>query len=346
MSQESKPTIEIVKSNLHGFDNSDVEQEIEQDIPQDEVKPEGAEQEQEEFTPNSFLEKELEKINGVNDEEEEKEEPKETEQKELDAYTWAEKTGRKPEEFFEFNKDWDNEPPENVIKKYYKEQNPSLTQEEIDYKYSKKYGEDSFDDEIEISINLKEEMKSALKYLKGINDSAGLEVKKDVSVDVPAEYKDAIELSNAVKMQQEIVQNNQLNYLKTLTDYYKDFDGVEVEFSAEIGEMKKDVSLKYNPSKSELKNIVEIQRDTGKLFQKYGNFKEDGSLEITDPKGLFSAIAVASNPESMAKFYFEQGVAQATESFIETELKRPNFDGRQKRTLPSGNTIEIKKGVI
>lgn len=260
------------------------------------------------------------------------------------AYTWSEKTGRSPEDYFRLNKDWSSEQPDELLKSYYKEQGPDLTDREVERLIERKFGVEDEEDENEIldkGTEKKQEVRKALNYFTSLKEGMG--VKSDAPKSVPNEYKSALELQKSIVKQQELAELNQRSYLDSLTNHYKEYDGIELSFSGEVDGVKKDVSLKYYPGDSELKDIIDLQRNTSAFFQKFGEVKEDGSFTLTDANGLFTALAVASNPSAVAKFFWEQGVSEARESFIKDELKRPNFESRPSQPLPTGKVVKVTK---
>jgi hypothetical protein len=85
----------------------------------------------------------------------------------------------------QFAKTLANQPTENVVKAYIKEQIPTLTESEVDRYYQKNYGvdENSFDDEIDLSIAKKE---AATKLDKVKNDALNYFNQKAEQVQLPA----------------------------------------------------------------------------------------------------------------------------------------------------------------
>jgi hypothetical protein len=106
--------------------------------------------------------------------------------------------------------------------------------------------------------------------------------------------------------------------------------------------------VNYVPSNPE--ELKASQLDTSNFMKK---FVDDNGM-LKDAKGFHKALAIASDPDKYAKFFYEQGIAEATEGVTKkikninmSERKVPettNKEGMQVRSInkDSGSGLRIK----
>ena len=97
--------------------------------------------------------------------------------------------------------------------------------------------------------------------------------------------------------------------------FNKDFKGFEFG----IGE---DTSLSYQVN--DIEKVRDSQKDIRNFVGKY--MDDDGT--IINVAEYHKALAVAMNPDRFAKFFYEQGVAKATED-VTKKIKNVNMDERR-----------------
>lgn len=271
----------------------------------------------------------------------------------MDAYKWAEKTGRSPEEFFKLNKDWRTESHDEVLKAFIKEKNPMLDEKEVDFLYNRDFAIDEFDEDgsIEKSINKKKELNSAYEYFDKLKADMGLGVKNDApQIEIPKEYQEAFDsfqqMETARKEQEAKFIDNRTKYLNKVLEFHPTFEkeGISVGFETELNGTKKDVSLKFTPSKEDMKRVLEVQSDTNSVFMQFGEKDENGNFQIKDYDKLFQLAAKIALIDKYEKFIYEQGASDMAESLIKNDLKRPNYQGKTGRMAePNGFKVNIVK---
>lgn len=302
---------------------------------------EGAEQ-PESFSVDDFINEQLGTLGVANEEGGEAEEKPKSEP-ELNAYTWAEKTGKSPEEFFKLQKDWEKENPDVVLKEHYKTKYSYLSEAEIDHLLQKEFGDDEFSDEPDMDkvIGKKKAVAEAVAYFNQQKQEMGIGVKKDAPAEIPQQYEEAYEFYQTQMQVAEQQKESRVQYLKDLSEYHKSFDGIEVTANVEVNGMKKDVSFKYSPNDTEKRKITEAQSDVSKLFAQFGEI-QNGQMVIKNQKGLLDLLAKASVQQNYEKFLIEQGVAMGIESLVKNDLKRPNLEGRGSKPLSNTQTITVR----
>lgn len=303
-----------------------------------------------EFNAAEFIQSQL--PGGVN-QEEQQQDALVKEESPMDAYKWAEKTGRSPEDFFKLNKDWRNESQDEVLKAFIKEKNPELNEKEIDFLYNRDFSIDEFEEEenIEKSINKKKELNSAYQYFDKLKTDMGLGVKNDApQIEIPKEYQEAYEsfqqMETARKEQEAKFIDNRTKYLNKVLEFHPTFEkeGISVGFETELNGTKKDVSLKFTPSKEDMKRVLEVQSDTNSVFMQFGEKDENGNFQIKDYDKLFELAAKIALIDKYEKFIYEQGASDMAESLIKNDLKRPDYQGKSGKWAESeGFKVNIVK---
>lgn len=215
---------------------------------------------------------------------------------------YKKETGRSIEDFLKLQKDWTKEDPESTLREFYRQQDPDLTQRELDYKLKQfKYDED-IDDEDEIAekrLKQREELKKAIGHFESQKEqykapvaSAETFVPESEREDYKSykQYKEA-----AVTVEEE--NRNRSKYFAEQTDklFSSEFEG----FKFKLGENE----VSWKPA--EANALKDAQSDISKFI---GQFLDDKGY-LKDAEAFHKAIAVAMNAERLASFAYEQGKA-------------------------------------
>ncbi len=275
--------------------------------------------------------------------------PQATVSQEKDAYTWAEANKRSPEEYFQLHKDWEKEDGDLALRTYLKEKNKHWTAEDIQDEIDDKYAVDPIADDPEKAERkakrlYNDDVAAAKEYLKK-NFSEAVKQDAEPQVEIPEEYKEAM---SVVQQQREFAQKaeqGRQHYLDTLNESYQDFNGFDYSFEVtNVDGTKQDVQISFVPSKSTLQETIDIQKDTNKLFDRFGKFEDDGSFRFTDGKGFMKTIAAAANINQLMQLAYEQGAASNVENLIKNDLKNVNISTPSKQnTSSSGVTFSVEK---
>lgn len=245
-------------------------------------------------------------------------------------YRFKKETGRGLEDFYRVNQDFSNEKPERLLATYFKEMNPELDDEDIQYEMADRFGYDEdLDDERDIKkkkLAFKKELTKATKYFEDQKEKYRAPLESFGTSTVSPEDQEALRsykeyTSQLSAQQQEQAKKSEFFVQKTNELFSNEFEG----FKFGIGD--KDVSWK--PSNAE--DLKNKQMDISKFFN---NFVDDKGY-IKDAKAYHKTIAVAMNPDSFAKFFYEQGKADAID---QSARQSKNIDMGSVRT--TGQPIE------
>lgn len=307
------------------------EEEIKTEEPQEEVKSEEKIEEEvvkEDYQIGdkdvlSFIKNRYNKeINSLDDLFEQKESNEELPE-DVSAYLkFKKETGRGFQDFVNLNKDYDSMDNDQLLAEYWSQSKPHLDAEDVQFELDNRFGydEDLADDKEKRQINIakKEELVKAKKYLNNQKEqySVPLEssssfVSKDEQSDYEA-YKKYVQESNS--MQEQNVKRQEYFTKKTNELFSNDFKG----FDFKVGEK----DMVFNPGN--LDKMKSTQSDITNFINAHIN--EDGFIK--DAAAYHKSLAVAMNSESFAKFFYEQGKADAV-SDITKESKNVDMPVRK-----------------
>jgi hypothetical protein len=307
------------------------EEEIKTEEPQEEVKSEEKIEEEvvkEEYQIGdedvlSFIKNRYSKeINSLDDLFEQKESNEELPE-DVSAYLkFKKETGRGFQDFVNLNKDYDSMDNDQLLAEYWSQSKPHLDAEDIQFELENKFGydEDLADDKEKRQINIakKEELVKAKKYLNNQKEQYGVPLESSssfVSQDEQSDYeayKNYVQESNS--MQEQNVKRQEYFTKKTNELFSTDFKG----FGFKVGEKE----MVFNPGNVD--KMKTTQSDITNFINAHIN--EDGFIK--DAAAYHKSLAVAMNSESFAKFFYEQGKADAV-SDITKEAKNVDMPVRK-----------------
>lgn len=239
-------------------------------------------------------------------------------------YRFKKETGRGLEDFYRVNQDFSNEKPERLLATYFKEMNPELDDEDIQYEMADRFGYDEdLDDERDIKkkkLAFKKELTKATKFFEEQKEKYRAPLESIGTSSISSEDQEALQsykeyTSQLSAQQQEQAKKSEFFVQKTNELFSNEFEG----FKFGIG----DKDLSWKPSNAE--DLKNKQMDISKFF---GNFVDDKGY-IKDAKAYHKTIAVAMNPDSFAKFFYEQGKADAID---QSAKQSKNIDMGSVRT--------------
>jgi len=218
-------------------------------------------------------------------------------------------TGRGIEDFVAVNKDYDKANPDDLLYDYWKQTKPHLDNEDIDFELDSKFGfDEEVDEEDEVrrrKIAKKEELVKAKEYFGKQKEQyqMPLESRAEGVPDADREgyeaYRKYVEESKGLQDVSE--KKRKIFEEETGKVFNKDFEGFK--FSVE----GKD--LLYKPAEAD--KLRESQSDINNFITSH----LDDEGVIKDAAAYHRSIAVAMNPESFAKFFYEQGKSDAVDDY-------------------------------
>lgn len=243
-------------------------------------------------------------------------------------------TGRGLNDFIKINTDLDSMSPDQLLREYYSQKESDLDAEEIEYLIADKFSYDEdLDDEKDIKkkqIEKKKELAKAKKFLEEQKQKYKAPLESSygsLSADEQEALKAYKEYSAKAQSSQELEQRQAEWFLKKTDEVFNsDFKG----FDFKVG----DKELKFSPG--DYNELKKAQSNINNFIAKFVN--NDGLIE--DAKGYHKSLAVAMNPEKFAKFFYEQGIADAIEKEAKSS-KNINFEVRRSPEVINKGSFKV-----
>lgn len=248
---------------------------------------------------------------------------------------YKKETGRGIDDFMKLSKDFNTLSPEKLLAEYYSATESDLDEEDINYMIEDRFGYDpDFDEEKDIKkkeIAKKKELAKAKKFFEDQKEQYKSPLESRGS-SVPDEDKEGYSaykkyVQDAQTTQQESYKKSEYFQKKTEEIFNQEFKG----FDFNVG----DKDLKFLPG--DPSDLKKSQSDLTNYISKY--LDKDGL--ISDAVGYHRSLSVAMNPEKFAKFFYEQGKAEA---LLDTAKQTKNID-MEVRTSPqsiSASGVKVK----
>lgn len=261
---------------------------------------------------------------------------------------YKQETGRGIEDFIRLNKDVDSMEPETLLREYLLSTQEGLDEDDIeilmdDYRY-----DDDIDDETTIK-KIKLETKKAIAEAKKFFNSQKEKYKVPLESSVPLVSEEEKEIYESYKqytkqaktIEEENERKRSWFDQKTNEVFSEEFKGFEFEIDNK--------KISFTPGdRNELKKL---QSTPANFINKF--LDEQGLIK--DAVGYHKSLAVAMNPEKFAKFFYEQGKADAVDGTMRnikniqmTEQRVPavskSTDGIQVKAVnpDSGRSLKIR----
>ena len=249
-------------------------------------------------------------------------------------YKYKKETGRGFDDFAKLQVNYDEMDTDKLLRDYLMATEDGLDSEDIemlmeDYSFDEDLDEDS--DIKKIKIARKKTIAKAKSYfndqkekyrvpLESSRDSISESDAKDLEA-----YKQYIE--SAKTYEEEINRKRDWFNKKTNDVFGSEFKGFEFTLD--------DKKVTFSPG--DATELKKIQSDPQNFIGKFLN--DDGLIE--DAVGYHKALSIAMNPEKFAKFFYEQGKAEATDDVIR-KTKNINMSERKTPEVTSKGGMQIK----
>lgn len=290
--------------------------------------------------------KELSSVEQLFDERESSEELPE----DVKAYfEYKKKTGRGMDDYIKLSKDFSSMDEDQLLSEYFIASGDALDDDDVDVLMDEYSYDEEYDDEKEIKkkkLVKKKKIAEAKKYFEEQKEmyrqplessTVGISEEQQKEIEAYKQY-----LAEAKTTQEEVNRKREW-FLEKSNEVFNDFKG----FDFKIG----DSTLTFNPT-GDVSKLKEEQTNSMSFVAKY---LDPQTGLIKDANGYHRALAVAMNPEKFAKFFYEQGKAEATENVTRkmknidmSERRAPEVtkskDGLSIRALsqPEGRGLKIK----
>jgi hypothetical protein len=245
---------------------------------------------------------------------------------------YKKETGRGFEDFIKLKQDFDSMEPDTLIKEYLASTQEGLDEEDIDSLMDDYRFDEDLDDESHIKrvkISKKKAIAEAKKFFETQKEkykmplessTAGLSKDEQEEFDSYKQY-----IKSAKTIQEENNRKSQWFSQKTEEVFDNGFKGFEFSINNK--------KMLFNPGEaSELKKSHSTPQNFINKF-----LDENGMMK--DAAGYHKSLAMAMNPDRFAKFFYEQGMADATEGTMKS-IKNINMS---ERRVPESS--EFKDGM-
>lgn len=249
-------------------------------------------------------------------------------------YKYKKETGRGIDDYVKLSKDFNELTPDALLREYLIATEEGLDSEDIDmlmedYSYDEDIDDDS--DIKKIKIARKKTIAKAKKYFNEQKEkyrvpleSGGSSISESESKELEA-YKQYIESSKTYE--EELQRKRDWFFKKTDNVFGSEFKGFEFTLD--------DKKVTYSPG--DATELKKAQSEPNNFIGKFLN--EDGLIE--DAVGYHKALSIAMNPDKFAKFFYEQGKAEATDDVMR-KTKNINMSERKTPEVTSKGGMQIK----
>jgi hypothetical protein len=263
-------------------------------------------------------------------------------------FKFKKETGRGIDDFVKVQKNIDESDSESVLREYYRQTEEGLDDDDIKDLMDSKFAYDEDLDEESLikkqKLAKKRELTKAKKFLKEQQESYKIPLESSKGSDSAGNdeeikaYRDKLEKDKSEQAKNQ--QKSEWFSKKTDELFGDEFKGFEFNVN--------DKKMVFKPAEA-----AELRKSNDTPFNFINKYiGEDGLLK--DVSGYHKALSVAMNPEKFAKFFYEQGQADAVGDItkrsknIDMDTRRApestNKGGFQVRSVSqsSGNGLKIR----
>jgi hypothetical protein len=261
---------------------------------------------------------------------------------------YKKETGRGFEDFLKLKKDYESMDSDELLKEYLSSTQDGLDEEDIDVMMDEYRYDEDLDDESKVKrvkIAKKKAVAEAKKFFTSQKEKYKLPLESS-SVGISESEKKEIEeykqyIAKAKTLEEEGNRKRQWFDKKTDEVFGSEFKGFEFNVN----------NKKITFAPGEAAELKKLQSTPANFINKF----LDESGMIKDAVGYHKSLAVAMNPERFAKFFYEQGLADATENVMRktkninmSERKAPEVtksqDGMQVKAVnpDTGKGLKIR----
>jgi hypothetical protein len=244
---------------------------------------------------------------------------------------YKKETGRGFEDFLQLKKDFDTMNPEELLKSYLTSTQEGLDSEDIEALMEEYSFDEDLDDESTVKkakIARKKIIAEAKKYFNNQKEKYKLPLESSMGLVSDEEkvmydsYKQYI--SEAKTIEEETTRKRKWFDQKTDEVFSKDFKGFEFNIN--------DKRITFSPG-----DANELKRSQATPQNFINKFLDEQGL-IKDASGYHRSLSIAMHPDKFAKFFYEQGLADATDD-VTRKIKNINMSDRKAPEIgkPSGS---------
>ena len=244
---------------------------------------------------------------------------------------YKKETKRGFQDYMKLQQDFNDADENNLLTQYYKETNPGLNDEDVNFLIGEKFDyDDSIDTESQKKVKQlekKKELFKAKEYFNNLKEKYKAPLESSAE-NVPEEYKEAFSFYNKHREESDKnkkIQDNQRTVFDTKTRklFNDEFKGFEFN----VGEKK--LTFKPKDPKAVMENNSNINNFISKHIDEKGVLKSASDYH--------KAMDIAMNPEKYAKFFYEQGKSDAVNEVVK-DGKNINMEVRSNVDSPTTGT--------
>jgi uncharacterized protein YukJ len=247
---------------------------------------------------------------------------------------YKKETGRGFEDFKELNKDYDSMNEDDLLRKFYLSTQEGLDDDDVDVLLDEFFYDEDYDDESAVKKTKLKKKKAVNEAKKFFNDQkekyrVPLESSTSSSPKVDLEEYESYKqyMSEAKSLEEENMRKAEWFQQKTEELFSGEFKGFD--FTVD------DKKFTFMPADRE--EIKKIQSNPYSFITKY---LDDNGL-MKDAAGYHRSLAMAMNPERFAKFFYEQGQADATDD-LSRKIKNVNMSERRAPESIGNGEMKIR----
>lgn len=247
---------------------------------------------------------------------------------------YRKETGRGFEDFLKLKEDVDTMNPDNLLRSYLKSTQDGLDEEDIEVLMSDYQYDEDLDDEStikKVKIAKKKIVAEAKKFFNDQKEkykmplesrSAGVSEEEREELNAYKQY-----IQQAKTLEEESNRKRQWFDQKTNEVFSKEFKGFEFDVN--------DRKITFSPGDSA--ELKKSQSTPQNFIQK---FLDESGL-IKDAVGYHKALSIAMNPDKFAKFFYEQGLAAATDD-VTRKIKNVNMSERRAPEVGTKDGFQVR----
>jgi hypothetical protein len=243
-------------------------------------------------------------------------------------------TGRGFEDFLKLRKDYDSMDSEVLLKEYLSATQSGLDEEDIETLMDDYRFDEDIDDESKVKkvkIARKKAVAEAKKFFNEQKEKYKLPLESS-GLGISDSEKEEFEsyrqyIKEAKTVQEENDRKRKWFDQKTDEVFSKDFNGFEFNIN--------DKKVTFSPGNAA--ELKKIQSNPMNFISKY--LDESGLMK--DAVGYHKALSIAMNPDRFAKFFYEQGLSDATEDVLR-KTKNINMSERRAPEAINKGGMQVK----
>lgn len=247
---------------------------------------------------------------------------------------YRKETGRGFDDFLKLRKDYDTMDPDDVLKEYFAATQDGLDQDDIevlmdDYRYDEDLDEESKIKKVKIAK--KKAIAEAKKFFSSQKEKYKMPLESSLASVSDEEkrefneYKQYLQQAKTIQEQDERKRNWFTQ--KTNEVFSNEFKGFEFNVN--------DRKFTFAPG-----DAAELKKNQSTPANFINRFLDENGL-MKDAAGYHRSLSIAMNPDRFAKFFYEQGLADATEDVMR-KTKNINMSERRAPEVTKQGGFQVR----